>query len=130
MTVEPELAVNVPATEKVPVVIEVVALEATARLLKASVPELAIDELLFIVIVPPLGDKLPEPPRVNAPPIAKEWEVVVVPLIVKLLKVNVPEEFEIDDPLLNVIVPLVGAKVIAPDMVKAPATEYELLYCD
>ena len=98
------------------------------RFLKTKVPALLIPEFAsFIVTVPALGEKFPEPPTVRLPLTVNESAVVVVPLKVTLLKVKVPEAFEIEPPV-KVTVLLVGAKVMAPERVKAPPTEKSVLY--
>ena len=96
-----------------------------------SVPEFAIDEPLFIVMVPEDGIKDFVGSTVNAPATEKEavgWDEGV-PEIVNPLKVNVPE-LTIDQPVPDiVIVPEDGAKVFVELTVNAPATENELVGC-
>ena len=90
--------------------------------LNVNVPLLEIlDPAADIVIVPPLGLKFALVPMLNVPPTEKLLDVVTVAEfdIVRLLNVIVPE-FEIDEPLFIVIVPLVGVNV--PLTVNAPPT--------
>ena len=80
--------VNVPSTVIVPPTLklpEPLVVPLIVRLLKASVPELEIDEPLFIVIVPELATKLPETFTVNAVATEKLADVVTpLPLMVRL----------------------------------------------
>jgi hypothetical protein len=103
-----------------------VAPEAIVRLLKVRVPELAIEEPVFMVIVPADGDKLP-PLTFNAAFISKLLEVAVVPVTVKLLNTKLEEAppLLVMVPPVIVIVPAVGAKVLVELTVKAPETEKE-----
>ena len=88
--------------------------------LKASVPEFAIDEPLFMVMVPADGERFP-PLTSNAPPTLKLLEEVVVPDTVKLLNVSVPP-FTIEPPVI-VMVPEEGVRVDPVPFVSVLATE-------
>jgi hypothetical protein len=77
---------------------------------------------------------------VNVPPfvqLPKTWkldpEVTVPDVIVspwKIKLVAAPPLLTIDPPVVNVMVPPLGAKVIPELTVRAPPTENEVLYCD
>jgi len=86
-----------------------------------KVPELLMDPPLLNVIVPPEGLKLLPVPTDNDPFTPKLLLVVTVALfaIVRLLNVSVPE-FDTEEPLFIVTVPLVGVNV--PVTVKTPPT--------
>ena len=76
--------------------------------LKTRVPVLAIAHpVVAMVMVPPDGLKLP-PLTLSAPFTVKSLEVVVVPVIVRLLKASVPEL--VMDPSVIVMVPAEGEK--------------------
>lgn len=92
--------------------VDTVADAAMARVLNTRVFEFAIELLLFIVTVPPLGEKLPDTPTAKAPPTAKETLEVFVPLKVTPLKVIVPELLIEVVPVSKTIVPPVGARVL------------------
>ena len=112
--------VKAPFTVKSDEVVTVAEL-AMVKPLKARVPELAIDEPLFIVIVPADGVKLANVSTVKTPFTVKLAELVTVAELarVKLLKVSVPL-LAILAPLFIVIVPAEGVKV--PLTVNAPPT--------
>lgn len=109
--------------------VETVAPIGIARLLNARVPELSIDEPLFIVmvLVPADGEKLPLEFTFNEPATVKLEDVVTVaPLaIVRSLNVSAPE-LTMEDPLFMVMVPPVGARVFVLFTVKVPPTLNEL----
>jgi hypothetical protein len=90
---------------------------------KASVPEFAIEEPLFIVMVPEDGLKFALALTVKAPPIEKLLDVVTVAelAMVMPLTVSVPE-FVIEAPLLKVIVPPEGLRVTPESTVRAAFT--------
>jgi len=116
----PEFTVIVPVISKL---FDAVtdALLATAILLRLSVPEFDTEDPLLNVIVPPEGLKLLPVPTDNDPFTPKLLLVVTVALfaIVRLLNVSVPE-FDTEEPLFIVTVPLVGVNV--PVTVKTPPT--------
>ena len=119
----PLLIVKLPLTEKLAVGWEE-GVSAMVKPEKTKVPELImVQPLVFIVIVPPEGERLPETFKVLL--IVKSLEVLVVPLTVRLLKtkfVVLPPLLTIEPPVM-VIVPAVGAKVFPELMVKAPEIE-------
>lgn len=104
--------VSVPSTLKLLFTVTV-ADEGIVRLLNASVAELVMEEPLFIVIVPPEGEKLALVPTLKAPLMLKLLEVVTVAelAMVRLLKASVPPTvLTIEAPLFIVIVPEDGLK--------------------
>ena len=67
-SVAPEFTVRVPVTAKLPVVEIVPAEDARVRFVKDKlVPEFAMDEPLFIVMVPELGARVQVAPLVSTP---------------------------------------------------------------
>jgi len=132
----PELMVIVPAlglkfpllpTVRAPTIVKPLAVVTVAdapivNALGVNVPELVIDEPLFMVIVPPEGTNTEPEPIVSTPPTLKLLSVVTVAefATVRAEKVSVPE-LVIDEPLFMVIVPPDGVSV--PDTTfRAPAT--------
>jgi len=122
--------VNVPLTVCVPAVLkppEAVVVPPIVALLKASVPLLLMDDPLFSVIVPPLGEKFTLPFTVNAPPTAKLVLycdcAVGVAAIVNPLKVSEVPLFEMVDPTADMVtVPAEGLNVAVELFVRVPAT--------
>ena len=117
----PELpTLSVAPTVKLSEVVTV-AEAAIVRLLKVSVPEFAIDDPLFIVMVPEDGVSTEDVPFVSAPPTVKLVSAVTVAeaAVVRLKKVRVPE-FDMVDPSLNVIVPDVGVNTPEPPTENVP----------
>ena len=94
------------------------------RPLKTNVLELVIPQpVVAIVIVPPDGEKLAEEAPTARVPLTEKLELVVTvapAATVRLLKVSVPPELEIEEPLFMVMVPEEGVKV--PVTVKTPLT--------
>ena len=85
LNVAVELLVNVPATLKLLEVVTV-APDGIVKLWKVAVPLFAIDEPLFMVIVPPLGVNVPVTD--NAPVTVAVDDPVTVPLTVRFLYVR------------------------------------------
>ena len=86
---------------------------------------MAMDEPLFMVIVPLVGARVVDPLTVNAPATENVAVgcVIGVPAIVNPANVSVPELLT-DQPVpVMVIVPPVGASIVDPLTVNAPATE-------
>lgn len=111
---------NAPPTLKLLDVVTVAAF-ATVNPLKVNVPELAMDEPLFIVIVPLEGANTAVVPMESAPPTVKLLAVVTVAAfaMVKLLNVNEPE-LEIEAPLFIVIAPAEAVNVAPVPTLRTP----------
>jgi hypothetical protein len=122
--VELLFAVNVPATAMLPVA-ETAAEDASVKPRKVSDPELAIEEPLLNVTVPPVGANVVEPLTVKAPPTLNEVVgcALGVPAIVRPAKVGAAVRASDQAVPVSVIVPALGLKMDALPVVSAAATE-------